>query len=453
MNHPAFSPHAASNATVGARNAASSPSSSSSSQPGRRSPSSLPAFSAYGIELEFMIVERDSLAALPIADRLLHAGAGVQASDVDRGLLGWSNELVLHVIEIKNQAPSASLAKLVPAFQNEVRYINRLLELYGARLMPTAMHPWMDPRRETRLWPHDHAELYQAYARIFDCNTHGWANLQSMHVNLPFANDEEFARLHAAVRLLLPILPALAASSPFADGGDSGFADFRMQTYCGNAAPFSSIAGRVIPETVSSRAQYEQEILAPMYRELMPHDSEGILRHEWLNSRGAIARFDRNAIEIRIIDTQECPHADLAIAAAVIGIVQMLVEGGRFGHGLRRQQQADTGALAAILDDCIRDAEQAQITDPDYLALLGYPARQCSAQQLWRHLLEQLQHRGALEDVWHMPLHIMLEHGPLARRILQAASAYPQAQLPARLPAIYRQLCACLNEGRMFVAT
>src|SRR3569833_2668783 len=128
MNHPAFSPHAASNATVGARNAASSPSSSSSSQPGRRSPSSLPAFSAYGIELEFMIVER--------------------------GLLGWSNELEQQDNENKNQAPSASLAKLVPAFQNEVRYINRLLELYGARLKPTAMHPWMDPRRETRLWPH-----------------------------------------------------------------------------------------------------------------------------------------------------------------------------------------------------------------------------------------------------------------------------------------------------------
>src|SRR3569832_2232695 len=142
MNHPAFSPPAASNATVGARNAATSPSSSSSSQPGRRSPASHPAFSSYVIELEFMIAERDSLAALPIADRLLLAGAGVQASDVDRGLLGWSNELVLHVIEIKNQAPSASLAMLVPAFQSEVRYFNRLLVLYGARLMPTAMHPW-----------------------------------------------------------------------------------------------------------------------------------------------------------------------------------------------------------------------------------------------------------------------------------------------------------------------
>lgn len=443
MNHPAFSPHVASATMAGSSNAASVP---LSSQPNRRNPSPLPAFSAYGIELEYMIVERDSLAVLPIADRLLQVGAGEPASDVERGLLGWSNELALHVLEIKNRAPSASLQTLIQPLRNEVRYINRMLELYGAMLMPTAMHPWMDPRRETRLWPHQHAPLYQAYARIFDCNTHGWANLQSMHVNLPFADDAEFARLHAAVRLLLPVLPALAASSPFADGTDTGFADFRMHVYCGNAEPFSAIAGRVIPETVCSRAQYEEEILAPMYRELAPHDSEGLLRHEWLNSRGAIARFDRNAIEIRVIDTQECPHADLAVAAATLGVIRMLVETGRFGHGLRNQQRIDTEALAAVLADCIRDAEQAQITDAAYLALLGYAGRRCSAQQLWRHLIEQLRQRGELAESWRPPLQIMLEQGPLARRMLRAAGGSPHA----RLPGIYRRLCRCLHEGRMF---
>jgi hypothetical protein len=29
--------------------------------------------------------------------------------------------------------------------------------------------------------------------------------------------------------------------------------------------------------------------------------------HHFANSRGAIARFDRGAIEIRVIDIQECP--------------------------------------------------------------------------------------------------------------------------------------------------
>lgn len=433
-----------------------SPTFSPTLQPDRHNPASLSAasplraFSAYGIELEFMIVERDGLSVLPIADLLLQAGAGEQTCDVDRGLLGWSNELALHVIEVKNQYPAPSLGALLPAMQAEVRYLNRLLDLYGARLMPTAMHPWMDPRREMRLWPHDHAEIYGTYARIFDCRTHGWANLQSMHVNLPFASDEEFARLHAAVRLVLPVLPALAASSPFAEGRNTGFADYRMHTYAGNAAPLTTIAARVIPNTVCSRAQYEKEILEPMYRELAPHDPEGLLRHEWLNSRGAIARFDRNAIEIRVIDTQECPHADLSIAAAAIGIVHMLMREGqadRSGRHFLRQQEADTGALAAILDDCIRDAERAHIADAEYLALLGYPKSRCSAQQLWRHLVQKLEERKMIEEIWRPPLHAILEYGPLARRILRETGPHPHA----RLPKVYRRLCECLHEGRMFI--
>ena len=45
-----------------------------------------------------------------------------------------------------------------------------------------------------------------------------------------------------------------------------------------------------------------------MYRAIDPLDTEGILQEEWLNSRAAIARFDRGAIEIRCMDTQECPE-------------------------------------------------------------------------------------------------------------------------------------------------
>ena len=73
--------------------------------------------------------------------------------------------------------------------------------------------------------------IYQTYDRIFGCKAHGWANLQSMHLNLPFADDAEFARLHAAIRLVLPIIPALAASSPIADGRPTGFMDIRMEAY------------------------------------------------------------------------------------------------------------------------------------------------------------------------------------------------------------------------------
>jgi gamma-glutamyl:cysteine ligase YbdK (ATP-grasp superfamily) len=410
-------------------------------------PAGLHAFAAYGIELEYMIVDREHLSVLPVADRLLRQAAGNDDGEVRRGLLGWSNEFVLHVIEVKNLRPTASLGMLPDAFQGEVRAINRMLQSLGARLMPAAMHPWMDPRVETRLWPHANQGIYNTYARIFDCKSHGWANLQSMHINLPFAGDREFARLHAAVRLALPILPALAASSPIADQRDAGCADYRMQAYWSNADAAPSIAGQVVPETVSSRAEYEETILAPMYRDIAPFDPERMLRHEWLNSRGAIARFDRNAIEIRVVDTQECPRADIAIAAAAGFVTRKLYQAG--ATGLAAQQAMPTEALAAILRACIRDAEQAVIDDAQYLALLDYPGRRCNAHELWSHLIGRMRDEDAGDTTfWEEPLQVILRHGPLARRILRAVGTdYSRAHLAA----VYRELCECLQEGRMFV--
>lgn len=400
-------------------------------------PPPLPAFSACGIELEYMIVDSERLCVLPIADRLLG-----ESGEVDRGLLGWSNELVLHVLEIKNRHPAASLDGLADAFQSEVRELNRQLQPMHAQLMPGAMHPWMDPRTETRLWPHDSLGIYRAYERIFDTRSQGWANLQSMHINLPFADEREFARLHAAIRLALPILPALAASSPFAEGRRSGWTDYRMRVYCDNAQAFPSITGMVIPETITSRQEYRERVLAPMFRDIAPHDPGMLLQQEWLNSRGAIARFDRNAIEIRVIDTQECPRADLAIAGATIALVRMLYEAGE--EDLAAQQEMPTSTLAAILLACMRDAELAVIEHPHYLRLLGMPGESCTAQSLWKKLIERMPEAQRESEV----LHVILRHGPLARRLLHAVG---EDDTKAKMTSVYRRLCDCLEAGDTFL--
>src|SRR5690606_34786160 len=129
--------------------------------------------------------------------------------------------------------------------------------------------------------------------------------------------DAEFARLHAAIRPVLPLLPALAASSPVVDGHATGTLDNRLAVYAENCRRVPSVSGAVVPEPVYSRADYETGLLGRIYRDLAPLDPAGTLRHEWVNARGAIARFDRSAIEIRLLDTQECPAADIAVAALV----------------------------------------------------------------------------------------------------------------------------------------
>jgi len=406
----------------------------------------LSAFAGYGIELEYMIVDRNSLSVLPIADELLRKAVGSYVNNVETGRFGWSNELVLHVLEIKNPVPEAHVGGLAAGFQAEIERINGMLAEFGAQLMPGAMHPWMNPATETRLWPHQNEELYSTYDRIFDCHAHGWANIQSMHVNLPFANDEEFARLHAAARLLLPILPALAASSPVADGQACGMLDFRMECYRVHPARVPSLIGQVVPDNANSRAEYEASILAPMYQEISRFDPRGILRHEWLNARGTIPRFDRNALEIRVIDMQECPQADLAIAALASAVSRALYFG-RWST-LKVQQSIHTTALERILLACNRDADHAVIENADYLALLGFPGDCCEAHELWNHLYAECAADPLLSEANHIPIDTILSRGPLARRIMRALGVGFDRP---RLNTVYREVCNCLADGRLFM--
>jgi gamma-glutamyl:cysteine ligase YbdK (ATP-grasp superfamily) len=403
--------------------------------------SALPAFSAYGIELEYMIVGRSTLAVRPIADELLRRMAGHATADVVHGDLGWSNELVLHVIELKNIRPTRLLEALPAEFDREIRAVNQTLGDLDATLMPTGMHPWMNPRTETRLWPHDNADIYGAFDRIFDCRSHGWANLQSMHINLPFSGDLEFARLHAAVRLVLPLIPALAASSPLREGRLAGQLDARLDAYRHHTGTIPAIVRDVIPEPVANRAEYETQILQPMYDAIAAYDQAGILRHEWLNARGAVARFARNAIEIRLADTQECPLADIAIACAVSAAVKALYS--ERWAPLKVRDAFPTSRLSALLVRCIDGGERTIIDDPAYLRLFGYRRPHARAGDLWAHLIECRQPSLA------RALDVVLDQGPLARRILRSLEGKP---LPGALEGVYRRLCHCLARGEMLLA-
>jgi len=416
-------------------------------------------FEGFGVELEYMLVHADSLDVLPATDQVILAVAGDFIAEVERGALAWSNELVNHVIELKTNGPAPQLRGLDDVFARDVVEILALLRPLGGRLMPTAAHPWMDPARETTLWSHEeYNEVYEAFDRIFGVRGHGWANLQCVHLNIPFYGDAEFARLHAAMRLLLPIIPALAASSPILDGRLTGLMDSRMHFYRENTKQIPSITGKVIPEPVYTKREYEETILGRMYADIAPHDPEETLRDEWLNARGAIARFDRSAIEIRIIDIQECPTADFAIMHALTCVLRALV--GERWQPVERQQRFDTDALNAILLNTTRDAEEAAIHDADYLAAFGLHSKPVKAGELWQHLVETVVAPDAdFGDPWSAAIRTILDEGTLARRITRTvAGERPGAAARLGLEResmhrVYGALCDCLKWNRGFHAT
>jgi gamma-glutamyl:cysteine ligase YbdK (ATP-grasp superfamily) len=401
----------------------------------------LHAFAGYGIELEYMIVDRDSLTVSPLADRLLAQQAGEVVNEVARGSLAWSNELVMHVIELKTNGPAQSLPGIHETFARDIREINARLSAMGAMLLPTAMHPMFDPATETRLWPHGQNDIYAAYDRIFSCRGHGWSNLQSMHINLPFFDDEEFRRLHAAIRLVLPLIPALSAASPLVEGAWSGWMDARLKYYRENQRRIPEIAGFVIPEAVASMADYRQRILAPMYRAIAPHDPDEILADDWLNSRGAIARFDRRTIEIRIIDVQECPAADLAIAEAVLALVQRFYAS---DEALECGQRLSTRELSRQLFEAAQEGSAVAFDYGPWLSLLTR-RRVPDGRALWCELMADLDLTPASVTA----LSSMIERRTLAEAIHRRIGERPNR---AAVVDCYRELAECLDRNRLFLS-
>lgn len=402
-------------------------------------------FEGYGVELEYMIVNRESLAIAPVSNELLRAVLGTFGSDFENGVVTWSNELVMHVIELKSTRPEADLDMLENEFAENVSMINRLLERHDAMLLPTAAHPFMDPATDTHLWPHDSNEVYTIYNKIFDCRGHGWSNLQSTHVNLPFASEQDFGRLHAAIRVLLPLLPALCASSPILGGASTGHLDTRLIYYRDNQAKIPSITGKVIPEPLFTFREYKESVYDKIAADISAYNEDNILDPIWVNSRGAIPRFDRGSIEIRIMDIQECPAADLAIVTLVTETLKMLVDEKLMSF--KEQAAMDTDGLLTIFNTTIRSAGKTAIDDERYLSSWGLKGK-ITAAQLWDHIVSR-HVKNKNQNVINRGTQIkfILDNGTLGERMMRRLGASPSHD---EIVDVFKELSECLTSNKMF---
>ncbi len=303
-------------------------------------------FEVCGLELEYAVVDRDLNAASLVEDAL-GALAGHPASDVDLGAVGFSNEIMDHVIEIKTTWPPRRLTDAERHLHEGVARLSTLLHSrFDARLLPTGMHPWLRPET-ARVWTRSNHAIYATYQRHFDVHTHGWANVQAVHVNLPLGTEAEGVALLNATALLVPYLPAFSASSPIHDGELQAAVDNRMAHVLAHQQRIPSTCGDVVPEPLTSYRQYRREVLQPMYDDVDRLGDAEAIRHEFLNARGAVVKFSRKSIEVRVIDVQECVKMDVALAALTRAALQGLVAGMTSGKIARPDQ--------ALLVDDLRD--------------------------------------------------------------------------------------------------
>lgn len=398
---------------------------------------------ALGIETDYMIVDATTLDVRPWCDRLFVAAGSEGSSEVlpdgPEGPVAWCRSLAQHVVTLRSNGSPAGTEEMSPAFGRSVARIEGLLAPMGCRLLPTGMHPWMDPQGEGRMWEGGRSG---AYEHVFGGRVHGWCNAQSTRLRLGFEGDEGFGRLHAALRVVLPLVPALAASSPIVDGEWTPVASHRMKAWMAATATVPQLAGLVVPEPVYTREAYERLITGPMYGQLLTLDPGGALAHPWANARGAVPLFDEGIIEVRVIDVQECPQADMAIAALIRATVGLIAE--ERWMPLAELQRLSIDPLHNVMLETIRYAEHTRIHEHGLLEALGIQRSMMWARDVWLKLVDDAL---PAHPEWTPLLRRILEQGTLASRISQRVRRFPTRP---ELHAVYSELAGCLRDGILF---
>ena len=282
-----------------------------------------------GPEHEYSLVGKD-LQVLPISDKIIKDYCGKIINFIELPQFTFGKEMQLHVMEIKANQPFKTPTEFEETMQTAVTTLNQIVQKHGATLLGTGMHPLLK-LQDTAVWPHYHKKIYQQYGKIFNLNQHGWLNIQSFHLNLPYQKEADAIQIHNQLANLCAYLPAISASSPIYEGKEGPDIDNRLQFYKVNQKEVPTVTGDVIPEYVSSLSQYKLEVIGQYSQDLANAGADKtLLNREWVNSRGVIFRFDRCAIEVRVMDEQECVKSDVALAcfvrAALRGLIASNVE-------------------------------------------------------------------------------------------------------------------------------
>ena len=284
------------------------------------------ALEVLGPEHEYSLVNEE-LKPLPIVDKVIKDFRGRLVNFVQQPTFTFGKELQLHVMEVKPNAPFHSPIDFEETMQNAVLTLSEFVgRESGAKLLGMGMHPMLR-LGETGIWPHRDRRIYQAYSTVFELKRHGWLNIQSFQLNLPYANERSGILLHNLLANVCAYLPAVSAASPVYEGRLGKSVDNRLKFYRENQMEVPSVTGDVIPDYVPSFDAYRKDVIGRYSFDMAKAGAPNlILGKEWVNSRGVIFRFDRRAVEIRIMDEQECVKSDVALSCFVRALLRGMME-------------------------------------------------------------------------------------------------------------------------------
>jgi carboxylate-amine ligase len=246
------------------------------------------------VEEEFALLDAETLELTNRFEELKGAAAG---TDLDEHLVG---ELIASEIEVK----TGRCSDFAEAAQLMVTRREQLAELAGSHdvaLAATGTHPW-SRWQDQRIIDTPHYRRNDELLRyvVWRNNTFG------LHVHVGIAGADRAIGVHDGLRVFLPHLLALSASSPLVEGVNSGLHSARTQIFtrmfprCG------------VPDAYRTWAGYDA------YVRLL-YDTGSIDEHTqiWWSVRPHLAY---PTVEVRICDAQPELAESRSLAAFIYGL-------------------------------------------------------------------------------------------------------------------------------------
>lgn len=397
-----------------------------------------------GVSIEYMIADRTTLEPKPLIRELLDSLGGEDQKAPAGKSLKWKAGYQAHIFRICSAFPQINLNTLEHAIADEQKIVNRILAEYGAILLPGGMHPFINPFAISVSPSSD--PLATLYDRLFDTRGHSWVNLSRTYVEFPYRNEEMLQRLQAALRIILPIIPALSAASPIVEGKFSGRIDNGLRYARGRYNKFPAIAGQIIPEPFYTERKYQEMVLDKIKAQLAPVDPEGLIHPAMINYRGVVPDFQGKRLILQIMEPQECVAADMAIVKLVHEAVRFMLE--EQTTTFEEQTAARMEILTGILDDVTENGRHAEVYSSEYLGFFGLD-EVCTVGNIWKHLFHKLA-TDPLRPLamYEKELSVILEQGPLSERILTVVGEKPGTE---ELMFMWRRLGDCMEQNKLLI--
>lgn len=401
--------------------------------------------SAFQLELNLALLGKNSLNALSQVDEVLTLRSGERIRRVQIGEAEWNLGGPRHRLGIRSRNGFDSLGHADKVLTSELVQASELAAKVDGRLSGQGMHPWMSAE-EAEYWPHGDVSRELALESIFGEHRHGFANQQALGLGLPFGSDDEFERLWAGLRFVLPLLPAFAASSPFANGACGPARNCRLaarRDYFDTDFDFSC---SIVPKHYSCREAVRAELGAPLDEALRTRSLLGHLQAGDVCGDGLLADFHSGLVHIAVLDMQESLQANLGVVALVAALTRTMVW--EVDTPLSQQRAWPSARLGDILENSLCEAEEGVIRDTDYLQAFRFPQRgACRTSELLQFLVEEkLAEDNDLQQQI-IPIQTIVHKGSLATRMLRAL---PEDWDEEALYELYRELVRCQADNEIF---